>query len=103
MPLPKAAPKGTLPSIADIGAAPVTVRNRTPKSPTALPWSRSTFFSLWTSKLSCASSAAAERCVMVASRPMGQLETTAGGAGRPFLPALFEHDDLDLSPKQARA
>jgi hypothetical protein len=34
---------------------------------------------------------------------MGRLETTAGGAGRPLLPALFEHDDLDLSPKQARA
>src|ERR1700686_4872749 len=41
IPLPKPTAIGTLKSMAEIGAAPVTVRNSTPHRPTALPCSLS--------------------------------------------------------------
>src|SRR6185312_13793880 len=67
--LPKPAANGTLPSIADSGAAPVTVRNKTPIRPTALAWSLSTDLSLPISKLSCASRALAVGDVTLATPP----------------------------------
>jgi hypothetical protein len=49
MPLPKPTAIGTLNSMAEIGAAPVTVRNSTPMRPTALACNKSTFLTVETS------------------------------------------------------
>src|SRR4051794_41144474 len=114
LPMPKPAANGTLPSIADSGAAPVTVRNSTPMRPTAFDCSFETSVLLDTSTVSSLAETSAMisplSCGLcdwgVARRPAGRRHRIACRAevgeelaGRHHV-AIDVVDDLELVPVQ---